>query len=126
MITTVTNNSLLNGFNENYNYCSWFNKISSCLMKEKIEEILKDSLDEHDSERVIGKFREELKVIRNYRISNIEKYKRIIIEYANIWCGSKKIANDFINHVADGSLYSFFKVKYIGRKRIRRQEGTNA
>lgn len=125
MITTVTNNSLLNGFNENYNYCSWFNKISSCLMKEKLEEILKDSLDEHDSERVIGKFREELKVIRNYRISNIEKYKRIIIEYANIWCGSKKIANDFINHVADGSLYSFFKVKYIGRKRIRRQEGNN-
>lgn len=135
MIKTVTDNSLLNNFNKDYNYLSWFNKTSSCLKKTKVEEILKATLNKQNSKICIDRFREELQVISNYRISNIEDYREIILEYANtisnmwyrLWHDAShdtvQIAKDFINSVADRSLYTFFEVKYIGRKRVKRQEG---
>ncbi|MCM1265988.1 MAG: hypothetical protein NC200_07295, partial [Candidatus Gastranaerophilales bacterium] len=67
--------------------------------------------------------REDLKIICNYRIRNIKNYKDTILKYADIWCGTPLIANDFINRIADGSFYNFFEVKYIGRKRVKGQEG---
>jgi len=135
MIKTVTDNTLLNNYNRDYNYHSWFNNISSCLKKSKVEEILKATLNKQDSKVCIDTFREDLKVICNYRISDIEDYREIILEYADtlhdMWCqlwhdvshDTVKIANDFINSVADSSFYTFFEVKYIGRKRVKGQEG---
>lgn len=135
MIKTATDNTLINNFNEDYNYCSWFNKISSCLMKSKVEEILKATLNRQNARTCIDIFREDLREICNYRISNIEDYREIIIEYADsleyMWYRYThdvlydviEIANDFINSIANGSFYTFFEVKYIGRKRIKGQEG---
>lgn len=123
MINTVIDNSLLNNFNKDYNYHSWFSNTSSCLMKTKVEGILRTSLSYKDSKTCIDIFREGLLVISNYRIGNIEVYKDVILQYADTWCGTPAIANDFINSIADGSFYTFFKVKYIGRKRVKGQEG---
>lgn len=135
MIKTATDNTLLNNFNRDYNYHSWFNNISSCLKKSKVEEILKATLNKQDSKVCIDIFREDLEVICKYRISNIEDYREIILEYAytlpDMWCqlwhdvshDTVKIANDFINSVTDGYFYTFFEVKYIGRKRVKGQEG---
>lgn len=123
MIKTVTDNNLINDFNKDYNYCAWFSNTSSCLMKNKVEGILRASLNYQDSKTCIDIFREGLLVISKYRISNIEAYKGVIIKYADIWCGTPAIANDFINSIADGSFYTFFKVKYIGRKRVKGQKG---
>lgn len=123
MIKTVTDKNLINDFNKDYNYLSWFTNTSSCLKKSKIEGILRTSLNFQDSKTCIDIFRENLLIISNYRISNIDAYRDVILQYADIWCCTPEIANDFINSVADGSFYTFFEVKYIGRKRVKRQEG---
>jgi len=123
MIKTVTDNTLLNNFNRDYNYHSWFNNISSCLKKSKVEEIFISSLNRNNSTTCIDIFREDLEVICKYRISNIEDYREIILKYADVWCGTPVIAKDFINSVTDGSFYTFFELKYIGRKRVKGQEG---
>ena len=123
MIKTTTDNNLLNTINKDYNYCSWINNISSCLMKNKVEEIFKNCLNKAESNRCIELFRKELRNISNYRISDIEPYRDKLLEYANNWCGTPDIANSFITSITDNSFYKYFAVKYIGNKRIKRQEG---
>ncbi|MBQ8458841.1 hypothetical protein IJ541_01925 [bacterium] len=123
MIKTVVDNNLLNDLNRDYNYMTWFSNISSCLMKGKIENIFKQVLSEQNSNKCIILFREKLSDISNYRISDINAYTDMIRVYANTWCGTPEIANNFMSAFSDNEFYKYFKVKYIGRKRIRGQEG---
>lgn len=123
MIKTVTDNNLLNDFNKDYNYVSWFNNISSCLKKDKLEDIFKKSLNKQDCSNCIRLFRDELRNISNYRIDDIEFYENIVRDYAYIWCGTPEIANNFMSAVTDNTFYKYFKVKYIGHKHIKGQEG---
>ena len=123
MIKTVVDNNLLNDLNIDYNYMTWFSNISSCLMKGKIENIFKGTLNKQGSDICIDSFIKKLRDISNYQISNINEYEGIIRTYANIYCGTKEIANSFIHSISDKTFYRYFKVKYIGSKRIKGQNG---
>jgi len=123
MIKTATNNSLLNDFNKDYNYLSWFNNFSVCLMKKKLEEIFVEVFKNKDTVKTCIDNILINKIIDNKALSINE----IDIELLNIYSikllNTDVLVKQFINAVNDKTLWKYFNVKYIGNRYARSSDG---
>lgn len=123
MIITVTDNTLLNGNNPDYNYLSWVNKTSTCVYLNKLENIFRVTLSEDETNKCIIFLNGNVANIINHRFVLSEKDVNILNAYADIWCGSSIYVQQFILDIENGTFWRYFSIKYIGNKRIKSQEG---
>lgn len=123
MIKTATDNSLLNSFNKDYNYLSWLNNFSVCLMKKKLEEIFEEAIEDKDRAKTCIDNILINKIIDNNALSINE----IDIELLNIYSiklfNTDELVKQFINAVNDKTLWKYFNVKYIGNRYARSSDG---
>lgn len=113
MIQTATDNKLLNNFNKDYNYLSWFNNLSICFLKSKLDEIFEEKFGEDKAKNFIENIL-MANIISNRTFVIKKNDKRLLNIYSSKHLGIYGLVKKFIKAINNKTLWKYFNVKYIG------------